>query len=1046
MDKNNHSVYTSDKTGVYAEENLEEGRVDGDSDGGYDKLEGTQPKHDASSWRIETTTIATVREHLDDDENPTTESVTHNVNKNIQTIKKKSPIQQHHQQRCYPCGGRALFSFTRTHNDHRPEEEGEADDAAAPKRFLNRRNSQHHPGRRQEFPLGSPWLLTRGETRAVHILRLLLVLVLASTATLVSLGVYRYTQQEESDKFELKYQDNAQKIVQTFQDAVERRLGAINSLSTAVTSFAWHTNQSFPFVTIPDFALRGSDLRIQADAFVIHYMPLVTDENRLEWEEYALTNRFQIDEAFDQDAAFRALQDMEFGLSNDNDKSSEGTTFNRSSDQIHSNGDNRLLATGEPNEALTVLEDGTGFHPRIWSPGAITPRGDEAEGSGPYLPLWQRSPINAGKQDILNWNFAGTYAFYGLLPILLETKQAVMNRATVTTPDVARQTLAANLVISQFRQEVEAYMDDPLTFIAYPVFDSFDPRTKEIAGVLATNIHWKLFFENILPLNAQGYICVLNNSYNQTLSYRVDGNEATYLGEEDAHDPHYDYLEVSASINDYVRRDAGPRTRSYTTVPLSTEYGKYTLRIYPSRETQQSYETNDSLVYVFVILSLFLFTSIVFIAFAFVVERRQRIVMATAIAHAEKAAATERELNEFFSHEIRNPLAAAMSACSFVRAALRGESQRKIYQDDFKKGLEEDVKVIDTSLCFVNDFLRSMLEMHRATVDKAEFVLTPANLLQDVLEPVCTILRQRCFTFEVSCDCPENLAVSTYTLCLKQILLHLGVPATNSVVNGFVRFRAAVVNGLLELYVEDSGPGILRNNHEMLLGATTPEDYGMREGTGIALAFSRRLIAALRGDIQLDENYDSGIAGNPGSRLIIRLNRPPVEIIPVSTIPTETNDMDKTANAPMSQTTVEEPPPPPELPEALSVLVVDDDVMLRKLFTRAVMRVAPTWTVQQADSGESAVRLMEGEPSSTNFAIIFMDQYMPSVSGGTAMLGTDTIQVLRAKGVSCRICGLSANDLEHSFLDAGADCFQLKPIPAEKNAMKSWLLSLLGTK
>jgi len=31
---------------------------------------------------------------------------------------------------------------------------------------------------------------------------------------------------------------------------------------------------------------------------IVHYMPLVTDANRADWEAYAMANRFQIDEAF----------------------------------------------------------------------------------------------------------------------------------------------------------------------------------------------------------------------------------------------------------------------------------------------------------------------------------------------------------------------------------------------------------------------------------------------------------------------------------------------------------------------------------------------------------------------------------------------------------------------------------------------------------------------------------------------------------------------------------------------------------------------------
>jgi hypothetical protein len=45
--------------------------------------------------------------------------------------------------------------------------------------------------------------------------------------------------------------------------------------------------------------------------------------------------------------------------------------------------------------------------------------------------------------------------------------------------------------------------------------------------------------------------------------------------------------------------------------------------------------------------------------------------------------------------------------------------------------------------------------------------------------------------------------------------------------------------------------------------------------------------------------------------------------------------------------------------------------------------------------------------------------------------------MLHAQGVDCQIYGLSANDMEHSFLDAGADCFVLKSFPCKKDALES---------
>jgi len=84
-------------------------------------------------------------------------------------------------------------------------------------------------------------------------------------------------------------------------------------------------------------------------------------------------------------------------------------------------------------------------------------------------------------------------------------------------------------------------LDDPNALIGYPVFDSFD-KDRQVAGVLITNIYWGLFFRNILPPSAVGYICVIENSYGQTLSYRVDGKTTRYLGEVDPHDSKYDNM------------------------------------------------------------------------------------------------------------------------------------------------------------------------------------------------------------------------------------------------------------------------------------------------------------------------------------------------------------------------------------------------------------------------------------------------------------------------------------------------------------------------
>mmetsp|Transcript_3718 Transcript_3718/g.6817 ORF Transcript_3718/g.6817 Transcript_3718/m.6817 type:complete len:91 (+) Transcript_3718:617-889(+) len=62
------------------------------------------------------------------------------------------------------------------------------------------------------------------------------------------------------------------------------------------------------------------------------------------------------------------------------------------------------------------------------------------------------------------------------------------------------------------------------------------------------------------------------------------------------------------------------------------------------------------------------------------------------------------------------------------------------------------------------------------------------------------------------------------------------------------------------------------------------------------------------------------------------------------------------------------------------------------------------------------------------------------------LLGTETVRALRSRGVKSVICGLSANDMEQQFKEAGADAFLFKPFPCEKEALSVELTRVLKTR
>lgn len=120
-----------------------------------------------------------------------------------------------------------------------------------------------------------------------------------------------------------------------------------------------------------DIDVRGSHTRYLSGTFSIHYIPLIKEAQRSEWEDYAYEHRSHIDEAFEDDMKHRSDQDADIGA---------GINQQRQRRDRDLQGNNNT-----DNVNITVLDDESGYHMKIWRRGH-----DEPEGGGIYLPLWQR--------------------------------------------------------------------------------------------------------------------------------------------------------------------------------------------------------------------------------------------------------------------------------------------------------------------------------------------------------------------------------------------------------------------------------------------------------------------------------------------------------------------------------------------------------------------------------------------------------------------------------------------------------------------------------
>lgn len=141
------------------------------------------------------------------------------------------------------------------------------------------------------------------------------------------------------------------------------------------------------------------------------------------------------------------------------------------------------------------------------------------------------------------------------------------------------------------------------------------------------------------------------------------------------------------------------------------------------------------------------------------------------VENAQQAAKAERELNDFIAHEVRNPVAAAMSACSFVKIAVN--KRPPLADEESITTTKGDVDIIENALRFVNDLLRNMLDMHRATNKQLKVAVVPTDILHDVLEPVQSMLVQREGKVRVEVNCRPCLFAMSDRLRLKQVVMNL---------------------------------------------------------------------------------------------------------------------------------------------------------------------------------------------------------------------------------------------------------------------------------
>lgn len=381
-----------------------------------------------------------------------------------------------------------------------------------------------------------------------------------------------------------------------------------------------------------------------------------------------------------------------------------------------------------------------------------------------------------------------------------------------------------------------------------------------------------------------------------------------------------------------------------------------------------------------------------------VLGQRQRQMEYQALA-ATRQVEIEQRMTAYIAHELRNPLSSVISALSLFPTNLGKEVG----------ALHDGMKLCCS---FMQTILNNLLDSRQLAEGKMDLKSQPVSI-SEVLRKVQVMFTPHVHTGVQLLVETANTDDCDYCLGdshrIQQILNNVVSNATKYTHHGSIELVGGWNKGKLRLECRDTGPGIPQEEIQRIFERFVTR--GGAPGSGLGLLISKQLSELMGGEIW----FESDPTVKPGTTCVIELAL--VQCNP----PTGKNN--------------QEPDVPEEedtpIQDSLQILVVDDLKLNRRWLRRRLeKKISPNSLVEEACCGEEALKLC----GSNDYDIIIMDHYMDE--GGGILTGVDTIIALRRQNVKACIVGCSGNDLETSFLLAGADLVWRKPLPSDSSIIR----------
>jgi len=359
----------------------------------------------------------------------------------------------------------------------------------------------------------------------------------------------------------------------------ESIFGQLHVLSTTVTSLTMSKNMAWPNVTIPHFDLRAREAEDLSGLELIVFSPVVTQEEKAGWEQYAWEHQDWIAE-----------------------------------DLLYHGNDSLHPGSISP-EIYPYYEEGGGGGVGTTDDHEQSPEGRRelltAYNQSFHVPVWQLGPVPSNA-SIINLDLYSHPVFERTINDVLEIEHKLLS-----------QTFNTEFLLEH--SDVHDYDDGhPRSMVLQPIFDTFKTSAARVVGFLVGEVAWEKFFVDELPEGINGVLVDVKGTCGDEFTYIINGHSAMLFGMGDLHDPKYDYLKQVFEFAEFARYDGEADD------DLRGIHCEYTLAIYPTSVFEEKYHTNVPAIYTSVVVLVFFFTALVFAMYDYMVYRRQAKLLRTA--------------------------------------------------------------------------------------------------------------------------------------------------------------------------------------------------------------------------------------------------------------------------------------------------------------------------------------------------------------------------------------------------------------------------------